>query len=318
VAKKEFHLADTEFVRRVESPSEDGVYYVGTHGGEIQFQVRRRVSPVVIFVFAGAVDRARRALPQFGGHLLRTAVPATVIGIADPSLGRGPKLSTAWYAGHEGFETQRILPELLGRVAAACGAERVIFLGASAGGFAALYYAWRYPGSVAVVINAQTDIERHYVRLRSAYRAVCWPGLGKEERLSGAIATSVVGCYAGRFDNTVVYLQNASDAMHVRNHFAPFLAAIDEQKHGRLLARLAYWGREGHKPPPTREWFAWLTAAIEAPSASAEDILRTRGEDRAAAAGGEADARDYRLAAALVERAREESGDEMAMGRRER
>ncbi len=266
---------------------------------------------MLIFVFAGAIDRAKRGLPQFGGQFIRTYVPASVIGIADPSLSRAPNLSTAWYAGHEGFETQHLLPELLRRIAAACGAERVIFLGASAGGFAALYYSWCQPGSIAVVLNAQTDIERHHVRHRAEYRAACRPGLGKGDRLETAIVSSVVSCYAERFENTVVYLQNASDAMHVRNHFAPFLAAIDQRSHRRLLARLAYWGRAGHKPPPTHEWMAWLTAAIEAPSASAEDIQRTRGEERNGAAAGGSDLRDYRLAAALVERAREEGGEEM-------
>src|SRR5262245_11817289 len=129
-------------MRRLERPGEDGVCCVAMQGGEIPFLVRRRESPVVGLVFAGAVDRARGVLPQFGGHLLGATVPATVIGIADPSLERGPRLSTAWYAGHEGFETQRTLPGLLERVVQACRAERVIFLGASAGGFAALYYGW--------------------------------------------------------------------------------------------------------------------------------------------------------------------------------
>jgi hypothetical protein len=121
------------------------------------------------------------------------------------------------------------------------------------------------------------------------------------------IATSVVACYAERFENTVVYLQNAADAGHVCDQLAPFLAAIDLAHHRRLLARLGYWGQGGHAQPPASEWLAWLKAAIASPSSDAEDIQRTRKEHPHLAAEPPKplpDQQDVRLAAAFVEQIR--------------
>lgn len=302
------HLAETEFLRRLQRPSLRGVFSVQTHGGEIPIQVIRRRSPVLLVIFAGAVDRQQRTLPQFGGQFLRTYVPASVVGVADPSLSRSPTLRTAWYLGHDGFELQQILPDLVRRIAAVCEAERVIFFGGSAGGFAALYYSWCLPGSIALAFNPQTDIECFLGGHKADYRASCRPALGKGDPLATVVRSSVVSCYAERFDNTVIYLQNAADSGHVRKHFAPFLAAVDVANHRSLLARLAYWGNDGHIPPPPHEWFVWLKAAMASPSSSAEDIQRTRKEYTVPKPSNPmehfAEFQDYRLASALVDQAR--------------
>jgi pimeloyl-ACP methyl ester carboxylesterase len=301
------HLADSDFVRLLENPTIDGEFSVQINGGEIPIRVKRRTSPILIITFAGAVKRHERTLPQFGGRFLETYVPASVIGIADPSLPQSPTLTTAWYAGHEGFETQQILPPLIQQISAACEAERVIFLGGSAGGFAALYYSWRHPDSIAVVTNPQTDIERYFVKVSNAYRAACRPSLKKSDRLSTVIASSVVSCYSERVENSVIFLQNATDSAHVRNHFAPFLAAVPLADQKRILPRLGYWGRDGHAQIPTHEWLAWLRAAIDAPSSAAEDIQQTRKEfagHGSKSSDRNAKSPDFRLAAALVEQAR--------------
>jgi pimeloyl-ACP methyl ester carboxylesterase len=306
------HLTDTELVERLRQSAVTGVFNVQTHGGELPMMVTRRKSPVLIVTFAGAIDRKTLALPQFGGKFLDTYVPASVIGLADPSLALSPDLTAAWYAGHEGFELQQFLPAFLQQIADACDAKRVIFLGSSVGGFAALYYSWRFPQSIAIVTNPQTDIDRFYLRHRTVYRAVCRPSLPDNEPLSTVITSDLVSCYAKRFDNTVIYLQSAADPTHIRNHFSPFLGAIKIDNHRRLLARLAYWGREGHKQPPAREWLAWVKAAIISPSSEAEDLQRVRKEftsQKSEASDDLANLSDYQLAEALVERVRIQNGE---------
>jgi hypothetical protein len=306
------HLTDTEFVRLLESPTVDGDFSVHVDGGEIPIRVKRQQSPTLIITFAGAVHRRKRTLPQFGGKFLNTHVSASVIGIADPSLPQSSTLTTAWYAGHEGFETQQILPPLIQQMAAACEAKRVIFLGGSAGGFAALYYSWRHPNSIAIVTDPQTDIERYFANESNAYRAACRPNLNHGDRLSTVISSSVVSCYSERVENSVIYLQNAADSLHVRNHLAPFLAAVALANQKRILPRLGYWGKAGHASIPTNEWLAWLRAAIDAPSSAAEDIQQTRKEGvvhGSKASDQNTDSPDYRLAEALVERVRIQNGE---------
>jgi pimeloyl-ACP methyl ester carboxylesterase len=302
------HQVDDErFFQLVACPTCVGVFGVQTAGGEIPFQVTRRESPVLVITFAGAIDRRKYTLPQFGGARVDEYVSASVVGIADPSLARSPALTAAWYAGHEGFETQQILPGLIRRLVSACGAERVIFVGGSVGGFAALYYSWLLPGSIVIATNPQTDLDRYPLPHTDRYRRYCRRNLDRQTPLSSVITTSVVSCYTERFENTVIYIQNAADPLHVRDHLAPFLAAVDLPDHERLLARLGYWGQAGHAQPPSREWLPWLEAAVASPSSAAKDIQRTRRESVRAAPKPQPpspDGEDHRLAAAIVDQAR--------------
>jgi hypothetical protein len=284
-------------------------------GGTVPLFVTRRASPTLIVTFAGAIDRQKHVLPYFAAPRLPTYVPASVIEIADPSLAQLSTLATAWYAGHEGFETQHIFPTLIERMATACDAERVIFLGGSSGGFAALYYSWRLPHSIAIVMNPQTDLDRYNPSPIRRYRTSCRPSLGKDAPLATVIASNLATCYAQCVDNTVIYLQNASDSAHVRNQFAPFIAAIDLANQKHVLPRLHYWGREGHKPPPAHAWLEWLTAAIASPTSAAGDIQHTRKEHNLGRVETSASAKhdgDYRLAATIVAQAKAQSVESIA------
>jgi pimeloyl-ACP methyl ester carboxylesterase len=232
-----------------------------------------------------------------------------MIAIADPSLGVLSDLTTAWYAGHDGFETQKILPDLIRNVARACDAERIIFVGRSAGGFAALYYSWMIPGSVCLAINPQTKLDVYSVI--DLYRHRAWPNLDKSKSLSEVIVSDLVSCYAERFENTVIYLQSAPDYSHVRHHFAPFLAGIEVKNQTRLIARLGYWGREGHGVIPAQAWLAWLSAAVTAPTAEASDIQKER-QEYDLAAEQEPSPQEFDRADKLVARARIELGPELS------
>src|SRR5262245_2525007 len=113
------HVDVERFLQHVACPTCAGVFGVQMAGGEIPFQVMRRESSVLVVTFAGAIDRRKYTLPQFGGARVDEYVSASVVGIADPSLARSPALTAAWYAGHEGFETQQLLPELIRRLVSA-------------------------------------------------------------------------------------------------------------------------------------------------------------------------------------------------------
>lgn len=294
-------IADTEIVERLKRSLVSGSFLVEAGGGEIPLLIRQRMSPVMVVVFAGAVDRKTLSIPRFASPDLAKEVSATVVHIADPSLALDPELTTAWYAGHKGFELQRILPVLLRAMAEACGARRMIFVGSSAGGFAALYYGWTMPKSIVLAMNAKTTLEERAGILVNRYRTICWPKLGEDEPLSEVVVSDLKWCYENRFENTVIYLQNAADNRHVRRHFAPFVAAVKEQQ--RLLPRLSYWGKRGHAPVPPTEWLPWLRAAIEAPTVAAEDIQQQRREwesERGSPAREGTHEEDYALAEELV------------------
>jgi hypothetical protein len=235
----------------------------------------------------------------------------SVVGIADPSLALSPTLVSAWYAGHDGFELQHILPDVITRTIASCQAKRVIFLGGSAGGFAALYYSWHVPGSIALVTNPQTNIDLFPEIARIPYRTICRPSLDANTPLSAIIESNLCSCYSRRFDNTVIYLQNATDSLHLRDHFAPFIGSIPLEHQDRLLARVGYWGLRGHTQIPAPVWMSWVRAAIDAPTSEATDIQQTRQEyDPKADHFTTAEPNpDYLLAQAIVDRARAECAE---------
>ena len=303
-------IDEAAFLEQLAGHEFAGRFSLQIAGGEIPVQVQRRDSPILIITFAGAINRSKLQLPQFGGTRLEAFTVGSVIGFADPSLARGPDLTAAWYAGHEGFETQSILPGLIQRCVAACGAERVIYAGGSVGGFAALYYSWLHPGSIVIATNPQTNIERYSAGHQEFYRRYCRPGLGESEPLSTVITSNVVPLYARVFENTVIYLQNAADPFHLRGHFAPFVAAIDLPHQEKMLARLGFWNQIGHTAMPTNEWLAWLKAAIDSPTINAADIQTTRREyvppvrDPKAIAAARQRAEDIRLATLIADHAR--------------
>ena len=181
-------------------------------------------------------------------------------------------MKLAWYAGHEGFELQTILPELFQHIIESLGATRVAFVGSSGGGFAALYYSWQIPGSIAVVSNPQTNLNRYNRGLLENYRAACWPSLGEDAQLEEKIAIDLGPLYAKRCLNTMIYLQVASDFYHIRRHFAPFVAALPGKYADRLIVRMANWGRRGHIPVPATIWIPWVNAALTAPETTAASI----------------------------------------------
>jgi pimeloyl-ACP methyl ester carboxylesterase len=263
------------FLASLRDRTADGMVTIALDGGELPVSVRLRESSSLVFTFSGAVDRVNHTLPRFAALGLDDHVPASIIGISDPSLARNDDMKLAWYAGHEGFELQTILPELFRQMIESLGATRVAFVGSSGGGFAALYYSWQIPGSVAVVSNPQTNLNRYNRGLLESYRAACWPSLGEDGQLEEKIAIDLGPLYAKRCVNTMIYLQVASDFYHIRRHFAPFVSGLPGKYADRLIVRVANWGRRGHIPVPATIWIPWVNAALAAPETTAASIERT-------------------------------------------
>lgn len=263
------------FIASLRNRTAQGVYSVTLDGGNLPISVRLRETSNLVFTFSGAVDRHKHPLPCFTAADLHKRVPASVIAVADPSLAQGDDLKLAWYAGHEGFELQRLLPILIEQIIEALGATRVVFTGGSGGGFAALYYSWRTPGSIALVSNPQTNLDRCIQAHRDKYRATCWPVLDQITPLNTVIDTDLCAFYTERCDNTVIYLQEATDFHHLRQHFAPFVTTISHDYFKRMTIRMENWGRRGHHPAPPSIWIPWMHAALTAPDTTAASIEET-------------------------------------------
>ncbi len=267
------------FFASLRDRSAAGVSNVTLDGGQLPVSVRLQESSAVVFTFVGAGAQIDYPLPRFAAIGANDYVSASIIALSDPTLTRDIKMIIGWYAGYDGFELQKVLPEFFRQVIDSLGATRVVFVGSSGGGFAALYYSWQIPGSVAVVSNPQTNVNAYIETRVAQYRAACWPSLKEDDLLDSVIDANLGPLYAKRRKNTVVYLQVASDFFHLARHLAPFFDALPRAYRDRLVVRVSNWGMQGHLPVPPNIWIPWINAALKAPTMTATAIEAAWAED---------------------------------------
>lgn len=231
-------------------------------------------SQTLIANFHGAYSGGARKPPLFGGFF-KEIPEAHQISMADPSILARPGSRIAWYAGHEGFDTQAVLLEVLRGVIIGLAAPRMVMVGASGGGFAALYFGHCLERSITVAINPQTCILAYSPRLVEEYRRTCWPSLDDNAQLEQVTRTSLVDLYGAGFRNSVIYVQSMGDRTHSHIHMMPFAGAAGATEGGRnLLLHSDFNGEIGHVF--SRELLTdWVRAAVASPTRTAADLLAT-------------------------------------------
>lgn len=112
----------------------------------------------MVFSFHGNTPRNPDLKPVFTGLNVTRELDASFVALSDPTLYLDPDLKLAWYAGSSGWDLQSLLKCVLRKIATVARSNDLIFFGGSGGGFASLYCAASFPGSLALVWNPQTDI----------------------------------------------------------------------------------------------------------------------------------------------------------------
>jgi hypothetical protein len=244
-------------------------------GGEVPMKIRRMPnSKELLVIFHGSIDRKSTKLPIFAGFFPRLNV--TQLSVDDPSLSTGESNSAAWYAGHDGFESQKILPEIFKEIIERGGYKRVVFIGSSVGGFASLFYSSLIAGSVAITNLPQTNINLYNAGHQTRYRESCWPSLSTNDELAQKICSNLCDWYSTPKPNTVIYIQSAGDHFHTRTQLAPFLASIAKVKESKFIINSDFWGKLGHSFSVTSSTLLmWLQAAFISPSTEVDDLLMT-------------------------------------------
>lgn len=146
--------------------SEKEECYFKIDNGEIPYRFMRAKQPsrsLVVF-FHGAVDKSKRTAPVFTPCFEEISLYAHQISISDPTILCKEEITLAWYAGHDSFHTQTHLPKFIEKVKEHLLIEKIIFVGTSGGGFAALFNSWHFEKSFVIVQNPQTKISSYYKR----------------------------------------------------------------------------------------------------------------------------------------------------------
>ena len=203
---------------------------------------RNRDANVTFVPFAAALGVKRvRDLPFFGGMSTSAHLTSNTILISDPSLILSDRLGLGWYAGsNQQVDLQRKITLIIKKLA---GDSRLVFFGASGGGYAALEQALQFENSTALVTNPQVDMRRS--PSFKNYAKIAWDGLDEMTK-EPPVIYEVLDAYSRQTSARVVYLQNYGDTIHVEKHWKPFIEAVHPSN--QVLSLTPHIG-EGHVSP---------------------------------------------------------------------
>jgi hypothetical protein len=225
--------------------------------------------------FGDAVsNRAGGRPPYFSGRGVAGELKLPFVSVSDPSFNLSETLALGWYAGHgDKPDLAKMIASILDRIAV-CYGFRLILLGGSGGGFAALAQSCLLTCEFsAVVWNPQTSIGEYVPGAVLQYLKVAFPILSGEVDTILALPLSDQKQHlpqllqrTGVFHSLVnvprsktariLYLQNRHD-WHVNAHAKPYLGQDGWRRLGSttfaqgetLAMHLGDWGA-GHAAPP--------------------------------------------------------------------
>lgn len=236
-----------------------GIHSVWHNGLPVDFQVTRNRADVLLVVFHGALQ-LNAALPIFPGANVARGLGVARLAFTDPSLYLSPQLPLAWHAGNmHQSDLQQVYTRIINKVKRSIGAKRVILFGSSGGGFASLVQAAAIPGATALIANAQTDALLYHQDHVQTYIDLAWEG-DRNAFVAAGSHSAIEKIREAKRVPRVLYMQNSTDAFHIKGHLNPFVREFGQDPEMRLL--FGDWG-EGHIAPPKELFHASLKAVVD-------------------------------------------------------
>lgn len=240
---------------------------LGTH---LDALLINKESDVLVVALHGATNRQSKELPRFEWMRTLRETEFSSLYFSDPCLELDETLSLAWYTGWKDFDLYPVLADWALRSAEAIGATKILFVGSSGGGLAALQISTYVPGSMALPFSCQTSISAYKVSgtkygAQRSYLRVVMPHLTPTESLESigseidwseplGSRLSAVTRYSEEQRNYVYYVQNKRDYSHVEQHYKPFRKVVEGNLNINRVKFVNYSGPENHNPP-TQEVF---------------------------------------------------------------
>lgn len=211
--------------------------------------------PVLTVLLHGAVERTKVQLPMFQRKRFHKSLHiGPAIFIADPTLDLRADLKLGWYLGTSDVDLHRELAVLIEQFRIAAGASKVLVVGSSGGGFAALQIAGHLPESVALAFSPQTDLDAYVARFRrAAYEAAFGvPSLTADDERRAR--TSALVHYEGLdLLPRAHVVSNSGDQSHVVGHLEPLRRLYASRDASRLTVADSFLGN-GHRSPSNEDY----------------------------------------------------------------
>lgn len=248
-----------------------------TYGLDQQLHIRFRkveASDCLVVHFHGAVDRTKRTPPVFQPFQASIEKVAHQLSISDPAMLRPGAATLGWYCGHEGADVQEEIRSFVFDVVQVLGIKRLIFIGGSGGGYAALLNSWHFEGSLAIAVSPQTNLKNYYSGHIKNYLESCWSSCSSLEDIPTHVVTDLLQLYGYGYTNSVVCLASQGDTFHLQRHILPFVNLLASQKKPRFVFECNYWGIPKHsRSVPPEVFGTWLKASVTAPTFDTEQII---------------------------------------------
>lgn len=204
--------------------SEAGVTGVGlTPGVELHFYSELSPSDTLFVAFHGAMRPDKDTYPRFERVESLQRRSQTFMSFADPTWHLNHKLALSWFLGGPEWDALDPIEAVIRRAMTFTGANRVIFVGGSGGGFAALRASIRFRHSLAYVQSPQTVVTRYVPDVVETYFESVWSRDKQDVTMSLPLRFDLASLYRENPGaNYVYYLQNFNDHVHIRDHYKPF------------------------------------------------------------------------------------------------
>lgn len=221
---------------------------------------------ILTVYFHGATDRSRLSMPRY--ERMRSFAGlglGPMMFFSDPCLDLDSRMMLSWYVGTEEVDVHREIACMIEAYARSKGIEKVLLVGNSGGGFAALQQGAYLEGTRVVSFNPQIRIDDYVPRIAQTAH---WALFGREtvsDDPVNAPRMDLIERYRRiGFDQDVVLIQNPGDDHHHQEHFLPFVKAFESSdKASRLVTHTPYLG-PGHRVPPSDEYLDFVRDAAAA------------------------------------------------------
>lgn len=188
--------------------------------------------------------------PQFRRVESLKGKALNLLSFADPTLqySRDSDFRIGWYIGGRDWDPLTDIAKIVQTAMRTRGYEHVAFLGSSAGGHAALRISTMFDGSLAFVMDPQTDVAKYYWPSRNRMFENGWPGTDLKEAMGSSVERTDLTRLYKKLDpsNYIYYRQSLGDPWHMRVHAKPFEAAV-AQLQGVAQKRFQFVYEAGEK-----------------------------------------------------------------------
>lgn len=245
-------------------PDEDFIHSIDFGQLVLPLYVGEKFGNALFVSFHGATDRMTNSLPRFERlRSLRALEMGSVMAVSDPSLDLDGGMILSWYVGNENINMHREIAEAIKKHALRQDVDRIILVGNSGGGTAAIQVGTYLKNALAIAFNPQVVVNDYVPRLRDrAYWATCgveraFDDCDVEQRFN-----VIKRLDKTRWSSSVHVVQNLGDKHHVDYHYNPLRKAAERFGATRIDFEEMDLGR-GHLAPSAsvaQELIARVTA----------------------------------------------------------